>query len=103
MMGKGVVSFGEEEPKVGKTVRLPVTLWNEMGEALEFERNLRRAAKIAGNFSLNDIAQQFLQWAVEQYWKENGPKPEKMTDREAILRALDARVRAATGEGGKKK
>lgn len=98
-----VVSFEEEEPKSGKTVRLPVEVWNDLAQALEFEKNLRRAAKLKGRFSLNDLMVQFVKWALVQYWKENGPKPEKMTDRDAILRALNARLKAATEEGGKKK
>jgi hypothetical protein len=99
----GIVSFEEEDPKTGKTVRLPVEVWNELAEALEFEKNLRRTAKMRGRFSLNDLMVQFAKWALDQYWAENGPKPEKMTDREAILRALNARLKAASGEGGKKK
>lgn len=106
-----VVSFEEEEPKSGKTVRLPIDQWNGLAEALAFEKNLRKAAKLKGRFSLNDLMVQFVSWALDQYWKENGPKPKKMDDREAILRALDARLKAAAAaaaaasreEGGKKK
>jgi cobalamin biosynthesis Mg chelatase CobN len=98
-----VVSFEEEEPSEGKTVRLPIEMWNELAQALEFEKNLRRTAKLQGRYSLNRLMVQMLRWALEQYWEENGPKPEKMTDREAILRALEKRVKAAhNGEGGKK-
>lgn len=102
LMGN-VVSFEEEEPKSGKTVRLPEETWAALAEALEFEKNLRRAAKLKGRFSLNDLLVQYVKWALDQYWAENGPKPEKMTDRDAILRALSARLKAASGEGGKKK
>lgn len=98
-----VVSFEEEELKIGKTVRLPVDVWNELAEALEFEKNMRRAGKLKGRFSLNDLMVQFARWALVQYWKENGPKPSKMTDRDAVLRALNARLKAAAEEGGKKK
>lgn len=97
-----VVSFEEEEPKAGKTVRLPIDVWNRLAGTLEFERHLRRAAKIQGRFSLNDLMTQFVTWALDQYWAENGPQPEKMSDREAILRALAARVKAASREGGKR-
>jgi hypothetical protein len=99
----GIVSFEKEEPKLGKTVRLPVELWNKLGEVLEFERNLRRVAKVSGRFSLNDLMVQFVGWAIDQYWAENGPKPEKMSDRAAVLRAFEARVKAASQEGGKKR
>lgn len=105
-MGNGVVSFGKEEPKSGKTVRLPVDVWARLAEALEFEGNLRGVAKIPGKFSLNDLMTQFTNWALDQYWKENGPKPDKMNDRTAILRALDARIKAAAAAAaaeGKKK
>lgn len=102
-MGNGVVSFGDEEPRIGKTIRLTLELWKEIAECLEFEKGLRRAAKVTGRFSQNDLAQQLMKWAVEQYWKENGPKPEKMTDRDAIIRALKARVKVASGEAGQKK
>lgn len=102
LMGS-VVSFEEEEPKTGKTVRLPVVTWNEIAQALEFEQNLRRTGKLKGRFSLNDLLVQFARWSLDQYWAENGPKPDKMTDRDALLRALNARLRAASGEGGKKK
>lgn len=98
-----VVSFEEEDPKLGKTVRLPIELWNGVAEAREFEQNLRRAARLKGRFSDNDLIIQLVKWALEQYWVENGPKPEKMSDRDAIQRALHARLKAASGEGGKKK
>lgn len=102
-----VVSFEEEEPKSGKTVRLPVDVWNDLAEALEFEKNLRKLGKLRGRFSLNDLMVQFARWALTQYWKENGPKPERMNDRDALLRALDARLKAAaeaaSGEGKKKR
>lgn len=98
-----VVSFEEEEEKSGKTVRFENDVWNELALALEFEKNLRRAAKLKGRFSLNDLLQQFVKWALVQYWKENGPRPDKMSDRDAILRALQARLKAAAEEGGKKK
>jgi hypothetical protein len=105
LMGNTVVSFEEEESKLGKTVRMPVDEWNELAEALQFEKNLRRAAGLKGKFSMNDLITQLVRWARVQYWVENGPKPDKMNDREAVLRALDARLKAAAAdrEGGKKK
>lgn len=104
MMGKTVVSLDDGKPKkTGKTVRLPETLWGEVDECLEFETELRRVANLNGNFSLNDLLQQFAKWAVDQYWKENGPRPKDMKDRDAINRALESRLKSARGEGGKAK
>lgn len=105
-MGNTVVSFEEEESKLGKTVRMPEDEWKELADALLFEKNLRRAAGLKGKFSMNDLITQLVRWARVQYWVENGPKPDKMGDREAVLRALDARLKAAAAsdrEGGKKK
>lgn len=91
-----VVPLDEGDPMKGSTVRLPIKLWDQISEALDFEKELRHAAKFPGAFTLSDLMQDFVEWALEAYWMEQGGKPKGHADlKPSIQRALKLRREAA--------
>lgn len=87
----------------GTTVRLPKKLWDQIDEALEFEKDLRRTAELEGAVKLNDMLGYLLEWALWAYWEQEGGKPKgseerKQKIRESIERRLKSGLEEARGE-----
>lgn len=94
------------EHQKGTTIRLPVALWDELREALSFEKEIRKAAKIGGAFKLNDLIRFLTKWALKQYWREMGGKPPpnlSAAERRArISAALERRLSAAAEQAAER-
>lgn len=100
----GEPTDGADEPVVpledsageGTTVRLPKSLWEEIRDALQFEKEVRRLSKFEGTFKLNDLMRLFCTWALKQYWRENGGKPKTKSEFTPQARkAIELRLKAA--------
>ncbi len=97
--------LSRNEQQQGTTVRLPIGLWKELREALAFEKEIRKAAKIEGAFKLNDLLRFFSKWALKQYWREMGGRPSPTAtaaERKArVQSALEKRLKDAADQAAK--
>lgn len=71
---------GDDEDIMTSNVRMRRGNWNELEFIAAHASELWARAGKPKKFSRNDIATNFLEWAIQQYWKEKGPRPDRMPE-----------------------
>lgn len=83
-MAKTVRSAPGPLPKAkrpDKRVFLPATLWESLSEVAAFHEETFKAMGRDESVSRNDIIEDFLKWAEDEYWSDKGGKPKTAAER----------------------
>lgn len=83
-----------DEKKIDRKVFLVPEQWERLSAIAEFHGLAFKKMGRDQSVSRNDIIENFLQWAEDEYWAEKGGKPKNFPDREKKIAAFAERLKA---------
>ncbi len=89
-----------KEKRPDRKVFLPESMWEELTRAAEFHQAAFEAIERTDSVSRNDLIENFLRWALDEYWDRVGGRPTP-ADRQKKIAMLAKRITEEEAEVAK--